>query len=60
MFNAAEHDLVFTVPAAEFGEQWISEIDTADPQPPAGDAVSVKPGDTLTLVNRSVRLLRRV
>jgi isoamylase len=60
MFNAAEYDLVFTVPAAEFGEQWISEIDTADPQPPAGGAVSVKPGDTLTLVNRSVRLLRRV
>jgi len=59
MFNAAEHDLDFTIPAAEFGEQWLSEIDTADPRPPPGEAVSVKPGDTLTVVSRSARLLRR-
>ncbi|HSR84417.1 MAG TPA: glycogen debranching protein GlgX [Streptosporangiaceae bacterium] len=59
MFNAAEHDLDFTVPAAEFGEQWLSEIDTANPRPSPGEAVSVKPGDTLTVVSRSARLLRR-
>ncbi len=59
MFNAAEHDLDFTVPAAGFGEQWIGELDTADPQPPPGAATAVKPGDTLTLASRSLRLLRR-
>jgi isoamylase len=59
MFNAAEHDLDFIIPAAEFGEQWLSEIDTADPRPSPGEAVSVKPGDTLTVVSRSARLLRR-
>jgi isoamylase len=59
MFNAAEHDLEFTVPPAEFGEQWITEIDTANLQPPPGSVADVKPGDTLTLVSRSLRLLRR-
>jgi len=59
LFNAAEHDLDFTVPAAEFGVQWIGELDTADPQPPPGGATDVKPGDTLTLASRSLRLLRR-
>jgi isoamylase len=59
MFNAAEHDLDFTIPGADFGEQWLTVIDTADPQPLAGDGVSVKPGDALTLTSRSVRLLRR-
>ena len=59
MFNAAEHDLDFTIPPAEFGEQWIGELDTADPQLPPGGAAAVKPGDTLTLASRSLRLLRR-
>jgi isoamylase len=59
MFNAAEHDLEFTIPAAEYGAQWIGELDTADPQPPAGGGADVKPGDTLTLASRSLRLLRR-
>jgi isoamylase len=59
MFNAAERDLDFTIPSAEFGEQWLSLIDTADPQPVPGDRLSVKPGDALTLTSRSVRLLRR-
>jgi isoamylase len=60
MFNAAEHDLDFTVPAAEFGEQWLTEIDTAEPQPPPGGAATVKPGDRLALASLSLRLLRRV
>jgi len=59
MFNAAEHDLDFTIPAEEFGDQWLSEIDTGEPQPPPGGPASVKPGDTLTLASRSLRLLRR-
>jgi isoamylase len=60
MFNAAEHDLDFTVPSAEFGERWIGDLDTADPQPAPGAAIAVKPGDMLTLASRSLRLLRRV
>jgi isoamylase len=60
MFNAAEHGVDFIVPAAEFGEQWLSEIDTADPHPPPGGAAVVKPGDRLTLDSLSLRLLRRV
>ena len=60
MFNAAEHSVDFTVPAAEFGEHWLSEIDTADAQPPAGGAETVKPGDRLMLASLSLRLLRRV
>jgi isoamylase len=60
MFNAAERDLDFTIPPPEFGEQWLSVFDTADPLPLLGDGVSVKPGDTLTLTSRSARLLRRV
>ena len=59
MFNAAEHDLDFTIPPAEFGDEWIGEIDTADPQLPAGGAVAVKPGETITLLSRSLRLFRR-
>jgi len=59
MFNAAERDLDFTIPTADFGDMWLSVIDTADPQGPPGGAETLKPGDTLTLANRSVRLLRR-
>jgi len=59
MFNAAEHDLDFTIPAEEFGEQSLSVIDTANPQPQPGGAESVKPGDRLTVASRSVQLLRR-
>ncbi len=59
MFNAAEQDLDFTIPPAEFGDQWIAEIDTADLQPQPGGAVDVKPGETLTVISRSLRLLRR-
>ena len=59
MFNAAENDIDFTIPAADFGEQWLSIVDTADPIPQPGGGVSVKPGDTLPLMARSFRLLQR-
>ena len=58
LINAAERDLEFTIPAAGYGEQWLVALDTADPQPPA-EPGAVKPGDTVTLTGRSVRLLHR-
>ena len=59
LFNAAEHDLDFAIPAAGYGEHWMLELDTADPQPSPGDPAIVKPGESVTLASRSLRLLRR-
>jgi isoamylase len=59
LFNAAEHDLDFIIPAERYGDRWAPELDTADPQPPPGDNRAVKAGDTITLTSRSLRLLRR-
>ena len=59
LFNAAEHDLEFTIPAAEYGEHWLLELDTGDSHSPPEDPGIVKPGDSVTLVSRSLRLLRR-
>ena len=59
LFNAAEHDLDFVVPPAGYGEQWVLELDTADPHPAPGEPAVVKAGDKITLTSRSLRLLRR-
>ncbi len=59
LFNAAEHDLDFTIPAAGYGEHWTLELDTAEGQPPPEYSAVVKPGDSVTLISRSLRLLRR-
>jgi len=59
LFNAAEHDLDFTIPAAGYGEHWTLELDTADSRPPPEDPAVVKPGDSIRLISRSLRLLRR-
>ena len=59
LFNAAEHDLDFTIPATSYGEHWTLELDTAGSQPPPEHPLVVKPGDSVTLVSRSLRLLRR-
>jgi isoamylase len=58
MFNAAEHDLEFTVPSSEYGEYWITELDTGDPRPDA-DPPPVKAGEVISLPHRSLRVLRR-
>jgi glycogen operon protein len=59
LFNAAEHDLDFTIPQASSGEQWVHEVDTAEPLPGSSEQSPVKAGDVLTLVSRSMRVLRR-
>jgi isoamylase len=60
LFNAAEHGVKFAIPPADYGEQWITVLDTAQPGPaPGGDASAVKPGDVLVLADRCMRVLRR-
>jgi len=59
LFNAAEHDVDFTIPAAGYGEQWAQELDTAEPIPAPSELGLVKHGDAVTLVSRSLRVLRR-
>ena len=58
MFNAAEHDLEFTIPPSDYGERWVSELDTADPAP-GQEPGTVKSGDTVLLTSRSLQVLRR-
>jgi isoamylase len=59
LFNAAERDLDFTIPAACYGEHWTLELDTADSWSPAWEPTVVKPGESLRLISRSLRLFRR-
>jgi isoamylase len=58
LFNAAEHEMEFAIPPPGFGEQWMTVLDTADPWP-ALDSDAVKPGDTVLLADRALRVLRR-
>jgi glycogen operon protein len=58
MFNAAEHDVEFIIPPAEYGERWVTELDTAVPRR-AGDPPRVKSRDTVQLMHRSLLVLRR-
>jgi isoamylase len=60
LFNAAEHDVAFTVPAG-YGDLWSVELNTADDpsDPPPGSADTVKAGEAVTLTSRSLQLLRR-
>jgi isoamylase len=66
LFNAAEHGVEFTIPAAGYGEQWLTVLDTALPYPGPDaradahpDTGAAKPGDLLVLPDRCVRVLRR-
>jgi isoamylase len=58
LFNAAEHDVEFIIPPPEYGERWVTELDTAVPRP-AGDPPTVKPRDVVLLMHRSLQVLRR-
>jgi glycogen operon protein len=56
LFNASDADLPFVLPDADYGEQWIGEVDTAATAP-VGDEV-LAPGATVDVVARSVVVLR--
>jgi glycogen operon protein len=58
LFNASELDLEFIVPPPVTGD-WERVLDTAAPARVTADSSPVKAGDKLTVVNRSIQLLRR-
>jgi len=57
LFNASELDLPWTIPSTERAAVWTVELDTAD-ELAAG--VTVKPAETLPLLQRSILVLRAV
>jgi isoamylase len=59
MFNASEHDLVFTIPPRRYGQRWAKMLDTAMPAAEFDTDSAVKPGDTMTVINHSIQLLHR-
>jgi glycogen operon protein len=60
LFNAAEADLAFTLPPARYGGQWIKVLDTACPNLDPETVDAVKADESITVVTRSVQVLRRV
>ena len=59
MFNAHYEDIDFTVPGADFGDEWEIIIDTTSPRGFREDADAVQPGATVTVGQRSTVVLRR-
>jgi len=59
LFNASEHDLAFTIPARRYGQRWAKLLDTAMPAADFEKDSAVKPGDTMTVINRSIQVLHR-
>ena len=59
LFNGSEEDLRFTVPPRRYGTRWSKVRDTASTDSDFDRTSPVKPGDTITLVNHSLQLLRR-
>jgi glycogen operon protein len=59
LFNASEQEVQFTIPPPGYGERWTREIDTARSLPEAGDVTTVKAGDRVPLISRSLQVLRR-
>jgi glycogen operon protein len=59
LFNASEQDLPFTIPSRRYGYRWHTVLDTAMSLTDVEDTAAAKPGDTITVVNYSMQLLRR-
>src|SRR5579875_1355620 len=59
LFNASEQELEFVIPPRRYGRRWVRVLDTAAPLPLPEQEATVKPGDVLTVISRSVQLLRR-
>jgi glycogen operon protein len=59
LFNASNEDLQFTVPLRRYGPRWARVLDTASTVAEPDDDSPVKPGDTITVTNNSLQLLRR-
>ena len=59
LFNASDEDLQFVIPPRRYGTRWSKTLDTATHLTDFEDENPVKPGDTITVINYSVQLLRR-
>jgi glycogen operon protein len=59
MFNAHLDDVVFTVPGAPWGADWITEFDTAFEEPFSPQGSTVPAGSPVTLRALSLLMLRR-
>ena len=59
LFNASEQDLTFTVPPRRYGQRWAKALDTAMPGADFELDTAIKPGDVITVVNRSLQVLSR-
>jgi isoamylase len=59
LFNASGLDVDFIIPQARYGASWAKELDTAVPLSLAEPSAAAKPGDTVVVSSRSVRVLRR-
>ncbi len=59
LFNASEEDLPFTIPQRRYGQRWAKMLDTAMPAADLEKESAVRPGDTMTVINRSIQLLHR-
>jgi isoamylase len=59
LFNASEQDLPFTIPQRRYGQRWSKLLDTARPAADFENDSAVKPGDAMTVINRSIQLLHR-
>src|SRR5437588_231602 len=56
---AGEEDLRFVIPPRRYGPRWSKVLDTATHATDFEDENPVKPGDTITVINHSLQLLRR-
>lgn len=61
LFNASEYDLAWVMPAASWGESWIVDLDSADPDAGTAERPSrrIDAGATITVTHRSMMVLRR-
>ncbi|MBV9095528.1 MAG: glycogen debranching enzyme, partial [Streptosporangiaceae bacterium] len=58
LFNASEGDLEFVIPPRLYGQRWFKVVDTAVALEAAQAEDAVKPGDVITVMSRSMQLLR--
>jgi glycogen operon protein len=59
LVNAHHDEVVFTVPSPDYGSDWCTVLDTAEPGWRDSARPDVQPGDKIQLIGRSMRLLRR-
>ena len=59
LFNAHDEPLAFTLPRRDWGDRWVTVLDTSAPPPEASERI-VKAGEPVQVRDRSIMLLRRV